>query len=137
MKTTLPESINSEAEAKRFLAQLAKNGELYHPDDPAADVITIGNNRLFTDEEAPKVDALMKQVFEHLPDPYGYGISLDIKFDEHGIAEPFEISGEFHEAHGIKGFTPAWFSGEDAQEWYLACWEDVNDALNDPYRDQI
>jgi len=133
MKTTLPNQITSKLEAKKYLSDLAKNDELYHPDDPAEDIIDRNRQRLFSDEEAPKMDALMKQVFEHLPDPYGYGLNLMIKFNKDGITAPFEITGKFREEHDVVKFTPDWYESDDAEEWFQANWENVEDMLNDPY----
>lgn len=135
MKTTLPNQITSELEAKKYLSNLAKNDELYHPDDPAEDIIDQNGNPLCTPEEAHKLNSLMKQVFEHLSDPCEYILSLMIKFNDEGIEEPFEITGMFSNRHGINIFTPGWFESDEAADWYANNWEMVEDALNDPYRD--
>lgn len=39
MKTTLPTAINTIEEAKTFLTELNTNGEAYHPEDDAHDII--------------------------------------------------------------------------------------------------
>lgn len=39
MKTILPESIDNAADAERFLKELHNNGEAYHPEDDARDIM--------------------------------------------------------------------------------------------------
>jgi hypothetical protein len=88
MKTILPEAITTVEEAKAFLKALHDNGEDYHPEDSPETVYNMyTGQRLFTDEEAPKVKALIHQIY-NLPgnagkypdlefDPCGYLLELD------------------------------------------------------------
>lgn len=133
MKTLLPQQITSELEAKKYLSDLEKNGELYHPDDPAEDIIDQNGAFIFTPEEAPKLNSLMAQVFKHLSDPYSYALNLSIKFNPDGIIAPFEISGKYTTEHDVVKFSPDWFESPDAEEWFGANWENVEEMLNDLY----
>lgn len=67
MKTTLPAKITTIEEAQDFLLELLENGEAYHPEDPAKDIEDGSGNRLFTDEEAEKLDGLMIDIY-YLPE---------------------------------------------------------------------
>jgi len=67
MKTNLPEQLTTAEEAKVFLTELYKNGESYHPDDDAQ-IIALEAGRTFTSTEAKKLNDLMEQCFELLPD---------------------------------------------------------------------
>ena len=81
MKTKLPKYIRSISGAKKLLKELHKNKEGYHPEDDANDiVISIDGKeegKLFTKEEADKLNELMQQIYA-LPevtdefDPCGY-----------------------------------------------------------------
>lgn len=70
MKTTLPESIATVDEAKAFITELYNNAELYHPEEDANEVgdflpISGGRQifkRLFTPEEATKLNGLFNQI---------------------------------------------------------------------------
>ena len=63
MITTLPTSINTIEEAKAFLTELHKNGESYHPEDSAHDIINTETNKLvFTYDEALQLDRLMDEI---------------------------------------------------------------------------
>lgn len=66
MKTTLPAKIETKEQAIAFLTELHKNGEAFHPEDDATDIY-IGKgdiSRLFTDEEADKLNELMIQIYD-------------------------------------------------------------------------
>jgi hypothetical protein len=103
MKTKLPANIGTIEEAETFLTELYENGEAYHPEDLASDVINSQTDeRLFTDEESEKLDALMTQIY-FLPengnnyrtnpnalafDPCGFLLDLA---NENSENEPFNL----------------------------------------------
>ena len=60
MKTTLPDSITSIVEAKKFLSNLYENGELFHPEDDAHEIAWICEPPTYEEEE--KLNNLMDQV---------------------------------------------------------------------------
>lgn len=63
MKTTLPDSINSVEEAKAFLLALHANGESFHPDDDAKDIILSATGLpAFTKKEAYQLNLLMNDI---------------------------------------------------------------------------
>lgn len=65
MKTNTNITISTPEEAKNFLTELCKNNEHYNPDDSAHDIFCFDSEeRLFTKEEADKLDRLMDSVFE-------------------------------------------------------------------------
>lgn len=64
MKTSIPQQINDMNEVRSFLKALYDNGESYHPEDPAADIIGNDDKALFTKEEADKLDATMTRIYE-------------------------------------------------------------------------
>lgn len=76
LKTTLPEHITSLAEAKAYLTELHKNGEHYHPDDPAADCFPD-----LHEQDAHHMDFLMDDVFKFFEesgeDVYFFILRLD------------------------------------------------------------
>lgn len=64
MKTKIPEKIETIEEAKKFFDELISNREEFHPEDDPFDIIYFGTGkRLFTDEEAAKIDKLMDEVY--------------------------------------------------------------------------
>lgn len=84
MKTQLPESINTLEEAKNFLQLLHANGESFHPEDSAHDIvwdIPEPPNK----HECDQLNALMDQVYyffnEETFDPCGYLLDLCRKDD--------------------------------------------------------
>lgn len=89
MKTVIPERINSVTEAMNFMKELYDNGESFHPEDSAFDIIKHGSqDRLFTDEEAEKIDERMLDIsalLEHF-DPCSYLLRLDKRWQ--GLAVP-------------------------------------------------
>jgi hypothetical protein len=135
MKTPIPEKITSVLEAKAFLKALHLNGEAFHPEDPAAEIIDYRTRqRLFTDEEAAKIEKALEQVYLYMNDPCEYYLNLMIKFNDAGIAEPFEITGTWQEhmtGNGHYLFTPDWYESEEAEEWYDANYENVEDMYNE------
>lgn len=62
MKTLLPKSINTVTEAKIYLASLFFNGESYHPEDSAKDIVWDGCNPP-TETEAALMDKLMEDIY--------------------------------------------------------------------------
>lgn len=65
MKTILPEKITTIPEAQAFLSALVKNGESYHPEDNAHDII-VGhdiNTHLFKKHEADHLNRLMEDIY--------------------------------------------------------------------------
>lgn len=80
MKTILPDAITCEYAAKYFIDQLYENGELFHLEDDAKDIIASSTGaRLFTDEEATKINSLLDQLYEVCEfDPMAY--ILDMNF---------------------------------------------------------
>lgn len=70
MKTKLPTEIKSIDEAKKFLSDLYVNGEVYHPEDDAHDIVWnfLPESDVPTGEECDRLNKLMGQV---------YGIGLD------------------------------------------------------------
>ena len=79
MLTPLPASIATIEEAQNFLKALYDNSESFHPDDSAEDiVIDLEGTRLFTDEEATKINTLMDQISDLEGfDPCLYILRLD------------------------------------------------------------
>ena len=84
MKTNLPYSINTIEEAKAFLFDLHQNGESYHPEDDAFDIINAEQLPLFTIEEAEQLNNLFGEIanlsrgdHETLFDASEYLMSLD------------------------------------------------------------
>jgi len=61
MTTNLPASINTIEEAKAFLTELHKNGESYHPEDDANELI--GSSELWTREEGEQLNKLMEDIY--------------------------------------------------------------------------
>ncbi len=64
MKTTLPPSIKTIEEAQAFLTQMEANGESYHPEDDAHEIIGQNGKELFTSAEAETLNALMDEISE-------------------------------------------------------------------------
>lgn len=60
MRTTLPDTIKTESEAGAFLTDLHNNGEAFHPDDNAHDIIWHTCNP--TKHERDKLNDLMGQI---------------------------------------------------------------------------
>lgn len=62
MITVLPESINSVEEAKNFLQSLYNNGEHYHPEDNAHDLIWDMINEP-SEVECDQLNKLMRDIY--------------------------------------------------------------------------
>lgn len=87
MKTELPEKITTIEEAENLLSALWENGESFHPEDNAHDIIwgTIPKDEQPTAAECDKLNALMSQIYDlkdvpELFDPCGF--ILDFIDDE-------------------------------------------------------
>jgi len=64
MKTILPESIKTVYEAKEFLMELTLNGEAFHPEDDAHEVIwALPTEQIPTEDECEKLNDLMADIF--------------------------------------------------------------------------
>lgn len=64
MKTKLPEKIETEEQAKAFLQDLINNGEIYHPEDDAFDIIwNIPDMENPTFAECIQLNNLMDQIY--------------------------------------------------------------------------
>jgi hypothetical protein len=105
MKTKLPESITTIEEAKLLLRDLHSNGESFHPEDSAHDIIW--STAEPTEEEKDQLDKLMSEIY-NLPevpdsfDPCGFLIDLDSDGSEKKLRESeFTIDYEKY----YKGFT--------------------------------
>lgn len=75
MLTKLPQSITTIDEARKLLTDLYNNGESFHPEDDANDIV----GDLFTKEEGDKLNDLMGQIYD-LPgdfDPCEFYLILD------------------------------------------------------------
>ena len=92
MKTTLPKKIESIAHAKKFLSELDKNGESYHPEDNAEECL---DN--ITDDEAKQLNRLMNEIYalpgnEHYQsmafDPCAFLLHVD---KEYKIRSAFDV----------------------------------------------
>lgn len=61
MKTSLPDSIATVETAKEFLKNLKENGELFHPDDNAHDIIWSCEPPTY--EECERLNKLMGEIY--------------------------------------------------------------------------
>lgn len=62
MKTKLPEAITTVEEAKAFITDLFNNGEGYHPEDDAFDVIWTSSNPTIV--EKMQLNKLMADIYD-------------------------------------------------------------------------
>lgn len=76
MKTLLPANISTVDQAKEFINNLLNNGECYHFDDDAKDVL-FDDGTYFSESEAIKLNILMNEIYL-LPnfDPFEYVLLL-------------------------------------------------------------
>ena len=63
MKTILPEAIKTIAQAKDFLSDLVRNGEMYHPEDDAHD-IDWQTCETPTAQECDQLNKLMDDIYD-------------------------------------------------------------------------
>lgn len=77
MRTTLPIEINSIQDAEKFLKELNDNGEAYHPEDDAFDIVWNGTEPV--ENEKTHLNELMDQCYEFGTsfDPCEYLLSLE------------------------------------------------------------
>lgn len=75
LRTNLPDSITSKSEAVYFLTTLYKNGESFHPEDDANDIVWA--NCSPTKQECDKLNTLMDQIYK-IPDFDPYAVLLDL-----------------------------------------------------------
>jgi hypothetical protein len=69
MKTKLPESINTVGEATAFLTELFNNGEAFHPEDAAQDILwALPEDQRPTWYECIRLNTLMNECFHVDPD---------------------------------------------------------------------
>lgn len=92
MKTRLPERIATVTEAEAFLNELFYNGEQFHPEESAFDIIRMntdgsGYECKFSEAEAEHLDRLMDEIY-NLPgndrhpmafDPCEYLLGLQLR----------------------------------------------------------
>lgn len=91
MTTLLPESIATIEQAQKFLTDLYNNGESYHPEDSAHDLV----NDLFTPAECDKLDLLFIDIYNlngnngnhanPVFDPCEFLIDLDIELNKDSV----------------------------------------------------
>ena len=75
MKTKLPKRINTISEAKAFLTALHNNGEAFHPDDDAHDIVW--NTSTPTNQELDLLNTLMGDILNlNGFDPYEFLLNL-------------------------------------------------------------
>lgn len=75
MKTILPAGIGTVEQAKALLTDLHANGEAFHPEDDATDLVT----DVFTQEEGESLNALMLDIY-NLPGNDGRHVGI-LAFD--------------------------------------------------------
>lgn len=73
MKTTLPPAITTIEEAKTFLTDLYNNGESYHPEDSAHDILW--HIAAPTEDECNRLDKCMEDIY-NLPGNDGRRVNL-------------------------------------------------------------
>ena len=83
MKTNLPAEIKSVAQAETFLTELHKNGEAFHPEDSALDIIW-DTCEAPTRSECVQLNSLMSDIYELEADfcPCEFLLNLDGGFAE-------------------------------------------------------
>ncbi len=65
MKTNLPKEITTVEQAKLFLTELYKNGEQFHPEDNAHDVIfELPQEQMPTKKECDHLNKLMQDIYD-------------------------------------------------------------------------
>lgn len=62
MKTKLPEKLETAEQVEAFLRELHANGEFFHLDDDAREIINLQTKEpVFTEEEGTKINLLLEQ----------------------------------------------------------------------------
>lgn len=94
MKTVLPRSIMDITGAKEFLRALFLNGESYHPEDGAQNIVSVSSGHpVFSPAEAKTLNRLMAEVYDLKQiDPCEYLLELEFR-KEHFIDQFEELSG--------------------------------------------
>jgi hypothetical protein len=64
MKTRIPSKFISRKQAEKFLQRLHENGESFHPEEDAHDIINYKGEPLFTDAEARKMNLAISRIYE-------------------------------------------------------------------------
>jgi len=92
MKTTLPEAIRTIDEAKSFITELYQNGESYHPEDDAHEIIwNLPDKQKPTPDQCVQLNKLFNDIYDlvdiqspvgpHEFDPCGF--LLDLFYEDH------------------------------------------------------
>lgn len=69
MKTKLPAAITTQDEAEDFLNELFENGEHFHPEEDAENIINLETKEaIFTSQEAKKLNQLMGVMLYEIAD---------------------------------------------------------------------
>lgn len=68
--------ITSVEEAKKFICDLYFDGNMFHFDSPAIDIVDLSGNQAFTDEEAKVLDQRVDEVFNYIEDPFQLCLAL-------------------------------------------------------------
>lgn len=100
MKTPLPKEIKTVEQAKEFLKSLHENGEDYHPEDDAFEVVwNMPEQDTPNEQERDQLNKLMEDIY-NLPgndgghdnsiafDPCSYLLELELRMDGTGY-EPY------------------------------------------------
>ena len=64
MKTRIPQSIRSEETAKRFIDKLVKNGEVFHFEDDAFDIVDAKGEYVFNENEARRMNLAISKMYD-------------------------------------------------------------------------
>ncbi len=73
MKTNLPNGIGTIDQAKAFLTELHRNGESFHPEDDATDILWTCDEPTLAEQES--LNALMHDIY-HLPGNDGSHVNM-------------------------------------------------------------
>lgn len=74
MQTNLKTTIETQEQAKTYIRELWKNGELYHLEDNAKDVVW--DPCLPSETEMLLLDSNRDKIFKVLPDPFKFILTL-------------------------------------------------------------
>jgi hypothetical protein len=78
MKTNLDRTITNEYEAVQLLAELWRNGEAFHPEDDAHDIVWNGVKVPPTEAECDQLNRLMEEIYTNTDvDPCEILLDLD------------------------------------------------------------
>jgi hypothetical protein len=76
MKNYMTTPITSIEEAKKFICDLYFDGNMYHFDSPAIDIVDVDGNQAFTDEQAEALEERVNEVFKYIKDPFQICLAL-------------------------------------------------------------